>query len=122
MLVAPVMVSLAEGRPVSSSKDKTKLWARRLWGKSRKRAREAGIEFTLQVADIVVPDKCPILGVELMYDKGINDRKPSLDRIDSSKGYVPGNVRVISWRANYIKGELSPEQIERLYLYTKGEI
>lgn len=102
--------------------DKTKLWARRLWGKSRKRAREAGIEFTLQVADIVVPDKCPILGVELMYDKGINDRKPSLDRIDSSKGYVPGNVRVISWRANYIKGELSPEQIERLYLYTKGEI
>lgn len=102
--------------------DKTKLWARRLWGKSKKRAREAGIEFSLKPEDIFVPDKCPVLGVELKYDKGINDCKPSLDRIDSSKGYVPGNVRVISWKVNYLKGELTLEQIERLYLYTKGKL
>ena len=28
----------------------------------------------------------------------------SLDRIDSSEGYVAGNVRVVSWRYNMMKG------------------
>lgn len=104
--------------------DKTILWARRLWGKSKKRAREAGIEFDLTPEDIakVFPTHCPILGIELKYDKGINDSKPSLDRINSAKGYVVGNIGVISWRANYVKNELSPEQIERLYLYTQGKL
>jgi hypothetical protein len=31
------------------------------------------------------------------------NHSPSLDRKNSSEGYVPGNVWVISWRANDLK-------------------
>lgn len=104
--------------------NKTKLWARRLWGKSRKRAREADIEFDLTPEDIeaVFPERCPILHIELKYDKGINDCKPSLDRIRSDLGYVVGNIGVISWKANYLKGELTAEQLTRLAQYARGEL
>lgn len=103
---------------------KQKLWARRLWGKSRKRAKESGIEFRLTPEDImqVWVDRCPIMGIELAFVKGINDCQPSLDRVDNSKGYIPGNVRVVSWYANYLKRALTLEQIERLYKYSRGEI
>ncbi len=39
---------------------------------------------------------------------------PSLDRIDSSLGYVKGNVWVISWRANHIKTDASLEELKQL--------
>jgi hypothetical protein len=102
--------------------DKSKLWARRLWGKSKKRAREAGIEFTITPGDIHVPEVCPIFHVPLEFGKGISDSLPSLDRIDSAIGYLPGNVRVISWRANYLKKNATLEQLERMVAYMKGEI
>lgn len=99
-----------------------KLWARRLWGKSKKRAKSDGIEFTLSPDDIVVPTHCPVMGCELRFEKGISDHQPSLDRVDNSLGYVPGNVRVISWRANYLKKNLTLEQMELMLAYMKNEI
>lgn len=36
---------------------------------------------------------------------------PSLDRLDSSKGYVKGNVRVISKRANQLKNNATVEEM-----------
>jgi len=35
----------------------------------------------------------------------VKENSPSLDRIDSKKGYVPGNVMIMSWRANRIKND-----------------
>lgn len=98
------------------------LWARRLWGKSKKRAKKDGIEFTISPGDIVVPLVCPIFGCTLEFQKGIADSNPSLDRVNNDLGYVPGNVRVISWRANYLKKDMSLEQMERMLKYMKGEI
>ena len=102
--------------------DKKKLWARRLWGKSKKRAKEAGIEFTIKPEDINVPDLCPIFQTPIAFVKGINDSLPSLDRLNNDLGYIPGNVRVISWRANYIKKNITLEQCERMYLYMRGDL
>jgi len=99
-----------------------KLWARRLYGKSKKRAKVDGIEFLLKPSDILVPTHCPVMGCVLGFTKGINDSQPSLDRVDNNRGYVPGNVRVISWRANWLKRDMTIEQIENLYKYVKGEI
>jgi hypothetical protein len=96
---------------------KQKLWARRLWGKSKKRAKADSIEFDLSPEDIIVPLECPVMGVPLLFEKGISDHLPSLDRVDNSKGYVRGNVRVISWRANYLKKNLTLEQMKRLLHY-----
>ena len=37
--------------------------------------------------------------------------KPSLDRIDNSKGYLKGNVRYVSVIANFARNEFSDEQL-----------
>ena len=64
---------------------------------SRNSSKQRGLEHTITVDDIVIPTHCPLLGVELMYGN------TSLDRIDNTKGYVPGNVEVLSSQANYMK-------------------
>lgn len=71
-------------------------------GNAKARAKKKGWDFDLVVEDIVIPEFCPVFGIplELTWGNGIKDNKPSLDRIDCNKGYVKGNVRVISWRAN----------------------
>lgn len=97
--------------------------AKYLWQMSRRRARAKGLEHTIEPDDIVVPDLCPILQVPLNRYRGGFDRTSySLDRIDSSRGYVKGNCRVISWRANAIKSSLTLEELERMVMYMKGTI
>jgi hypothetical protein len=77
---------------------------------SRIRARKRGLEHTLTLADIQIPGKCPILGIELKI--GVDKEcSPSLDRIDSSRGYTPDNVWVISLRANRIKNDSTPDEL-----------
>ena len=39
---------------------------------------------------------------------------PSLDRIDNTKGYVPGNLQVISYRANQLKSDGTLEEFRKL--------
>lgn len=82
---------------------------------ARKRAKAKGLECTITVDDIVIPENCPLLGVALA--KGTRKEKslaPTLDRIDSAKGYVPGNVWVICHRANTIKSDASLEELESI--------
>ena len=75
-----------------------------LFDVARKRARANRQEFTITVDDVVVPAVCPLLGIALAPGFLVADAgSPSLDRIDSSKGYVPGNVWVISHKANRMK-------------------
>jgi hypothetical protein len=85
------------------------------------RAKNLGLEFNLDITDIVIPAHCPILGIKLKLDNNvILPTSPSLDRVDNSKGYIKGNVRVISQKANACKSNLSVEDIENLYKYVKG--
>lgn len=91
--------------------------------KAKLRAKEKGLEFTITRDDVVIPDVCPILNEPIQVRASTFNRwAPSLDRIDNSLGYIPGNVRIISWQANYVKGAMSLEQIKRMYLYSIGEI
>lgn len=79
----------------------------------RKRAKKRGLEFNIEYADLVVPEVCPIFGVPFVYKATMDnyDFAPSVDRIDSSKGYVKGNVQVISRLANCMKWTATPEQL-----------
>lgn len=84
---------------------------------ARQRATKRGIEFTITVDDVIVPSYCPILGVKLRVGVGRSGRQggnfdsPSLDRKDPSRGYVPGNVMVISHLANTMKQAATNEQL-----------
>lgn len=93
---------------------------RRLWQGAKRRALERGIDFNIPWTEIVIPEFCPILGIKIEHGNNcVKESSPSLDRIDNSKGYVIGNVRVISHRANSLKNNLSLEQAERLVEYMK---
>lgn len=80
---------------------------------AKQRAKRGGLEFSIVVSDISIPDICPLLGIPLVYGQGGHRaNSPSLDRINNSLGYIPGNVWVISNRANAIKRDASLEEIE----------
>lgn len=74
---------------------------------ARSRCRNNNIEFNLDLLDIVIPDKCPILEISfcLINTNYRKDNSPTLDRIDPTKGYIKGNVRVISYKANVMKND-----------------
>ena len=82
---------------------------------AKKRAKAKGIPFTIAAADISIPDTCPLLGIPLARSPGFRTAvSPSLDRIKPELGYVPGNVWVISYRANTLKNDASIDELKRL--------
>jgi hypothetical protein len=93
-----------------------------LWYVARTRSRKNGSEFSIEPSDILIPEYCPILGCELTKGDGYLYNAMSLDRVDNNKGYIPGNVRVISRRANSMKSSLTLDILEKLIKYIKGEI
>jgi hypothetical protein len=79
---------------------------------SRSRAKKLGLDFDLDVTDIVIPEVCPLLGIPIyMADKYAHDNSASIDRIDPSKGYTKDNIWVISRKANAIKSNATAEEI-----------
>jgi hypothetical protein len=88
--------------------------------KARARAKNKGLTFDIDHDYIrsIVPSHCPIFGTKLQWSvlRGNGHRSlpdsPSLDRIDPSKGYVKGNVWIISNRANAIKNDASHEELK----------
>lgn len=78
--------------------------------RARERAARLGLPFNLRRRDVVVPPVCPVLGVPLAAGSQRSSGSPSLDRIRPAQGYVRGNVRVISDRANRLKGACTQEQ------------
>jgi hypothetical protein len=84
---------------------------------ARNRAKAKGIPFTITEEDIVIPEVCPVLGIPLERgdQKDFAYNSPSLDRIVPELGYVPGNVIVMSNKANRMKSDGTKEDIIALY-------
>lgn len=82
----------------------------------KQNARKRGQEFRLVPADILpLPTHCPVFGFELSYGgKSCSDSLASVDRRDSKIGYLPGNVAIISYKANRLKGEATVDEIRQL--------
>lgn len=74
--------------------------------RAKKRAERFGIDFDMPLEAVVIPIFCPVLDMRLVIGEGRLPASPSLDRIDPSKGYVFGNCRVVSDKANRLKGNL----------------
>jgi DNA-binding CsgD family transcriptional regulator len=88
----------------------------------RSSAKRRNLEFDLDIEDISLPKYCPLLEIPLNYNSygthkvlgikeeyqsiGFNDSsRATIDRIDNSKGYVKGNIIILSRIANAMKNE-----------------
>jgi hypothetical protein len=79
---------------------------------ARVRAKDTGVPFTITKDDIHIPSHCPILGIPLFRGpKGGTDNSPSLDKVHPHKGYVAGNIVVISNRANRLKADATIREL-----------
>lgn len=88
---------------------------------SKRRAKKKQLDHDIDsnYLESIAPLRCPYLDIELrwhsQYGTGVMNRpfpnSPSLDRIDSSKGYVKGNVIIVSHRANAIKHNASEQEL-----------
>ena len=103
--------------------NKTHFFERRLLNYARRNSKRRGEECSLEIEDIVIPETCPLLGIKLETCKekgrlkglGSHDSCPSVDRIDSTKGYVKDNVWIISKKANTIKNNSTIEELRMIY-------
>lgn len=96
-------------------------WSKYKIASLKRSAKIRGHEFNLTYKDIlalIVPT-CPVLGITLDYSLGGHKEKilpssPSVDRINNNKGYIVGNVIIVSQLANKVKHNLT---LEELVLY-----
>jgi hypothetical protein len=91
--------------------------------RARARATKNGFEFSITLDDILpLPDRCPVFGVPLRI--GFMSQDPwsySLDRVDNSKGYIQGNVVVMSYKANRLKNDGTAEDHETIALWIRAQ-
>lgn len=96
----------------------------RTFNNSKNRSKKKGLEHTLVWKDLIVPARCPYLGVPLFSGKGktgpINN-SPTIDRIDNSKGYTKENTIICSYKANKMKNDLTLQEAEKVLAYMERE-
>jgi hypothetical protein len=97
---------------------------RTLWRAAKERARKQNIPFSILQEDVIIPAFCPILKIPLKVRDGTGPGpgSPSIDRIIPALGYVPGNIAVVSHRANQIKSNATLEEIILLKEWAEKEI
>ena len=89
------------------------------------RAKKTGLEFNLDYNKMVFPRFCPVLGLPLHYEMGrgrcaTRHTSASIDRLDSTKGYTLDNVVVMSYIANTMKQDATPEQLRLFARWIKS--
>ena len=101
--------------------------AYRMYHGAKQRAKKQNLPFNLDQKYIqdLIPTHCPVFGIPLINGTEVfHDNSLSLDKLIPSKGYVKGNVCVISDRANRIKRDATLDELKKLvyYIETKGNL
>jgi hypothetical protein len=86
---------------------------------AKRSAKERGLSFNLEASDLIIPQFCPVLGIQLSMDDG-RDNLPSVDRFDSTAGYKKGNISIISFRANRIKNDATVDELQKIAAWAKA--
>ena len=92
------------------------------------RAKKKGWEFNLDLNYLhaIAPERCPVDGREFDWERRLeNDSTllltiPSLDRIDSTKGYIKGNIAIIGDQWNRWKSNMNLDDLHKLIEYVRG--
>ena len=105
-----------------NKRDKRPWWRLNILAKGR--AKKQNLPFNITEQDIIEvwpkDNKCPILGTEFKSGKNNKDYLPTLDKIIPKKGYVKGNIAVISFRANQIKSDVTDIKVfKKMYDFYK---
>lgn len=99
-------------------------WAKEAIRSLRSRAKKTNREFTITWQDLVLPEKCPVLGITIILGLGGAAMKapnsPSVDRFDNMKGYTKDNIRIISNRANLLKRDGTLEEMRAIVKYMEN--
>lgn len=82
---------------------------------AKHRAIRRDLPFDLTFEDITIPETCPVLSIPIFRSNKQSDNSPSLDRIKPEQGYIKGNVRVISFRANLLKSNGTSAEHKLIY-------
>lgn len=82
---------------------------------AKQRAKKLNLEFSIDKTWYYenLPEKCPVFDVPLSE----GPFAPSIDRLDSKKGYTKENCRIISMRANTIKNDATAEELLKIIDY-----
>jgi hypothetical protein len=94
----------------------------RLWRLAKERAKKKKLPFTITPADIVIPERCPVLGLPLKQATDhTKDCSATVDRLVPELGYVQGNINVVSSRANLIKSCGNAEEHRQVAAWIEAE-
>jgi len=92
-------------------------WAQYTKNAATRRAKKKGFVCNITVEWLYAnaPDNCVLLDIPLVYSNVASySNSPALDRKDNEIGYLQDNCWVISMKANRIKTNATPEEIELL--------
>jgi hypothetical protein len=100
-------------------------WAKGVAAKAKYRAKKSGNKYpcTISASYIysIAPDVCPIFGTEFVFTgQKTCMGTATLDRLVPELGYIPGNVAVISMKANLIKNAYRSEDILKVGEWLKS--
>ena len=95
-----------------------------IYNRLKASAKKRNIPFNLTLTDINNlgwPISCPIMNIPLKFNKGKPlDSSYSIDRIDSTKGYEPDNIIIISYKANRLKSNATKEELDKINEFYKN--
>ena len=105
-----------------AAKNYTAKWFQKTCILKKSWCKQRGIPFDLdrEYLESIWTDSCPVFNKPFVRHKKGDDFCPALDRINPKEGYVKGNVRYISARANRIKYDASVEELKQVLAYVEG--
>lgn len=93
-----------------------------IYNNKKQSAKLKNISFSITKNDLrsILVSYCPILKIPINYQASkANPNGFSIDRINPNLGYILGNCRVISFKANAAKWKASKDDIKKIFKYMK---
>lgn len=91
--------------------------------RTKQRAKKLSIPHTIRRSDILIPEFCPVFGcrLERSLEGHAKSNSPSIDKIDPTKGYIPGNIQILSYKANVMKNNASKDELIKFANWILGK-
>lgn len=129
-------IAAAKNRDIRGSKNPRAIRARRLAGanylpssdvwykrasgifhSAKRRGIPVGFATSMEFAaylKTITPPRCPVFGKPFVErGAGFSAWSPSIDKIDPRRGYIRGNIQVLSLLANMMKRDATPAQLRK---------